>query len=175
MNDKSTLLEAGQQQEAEAIQETLPDNESPMAEILKTPPYHERYYLKYNGGKRTTALDLNGTKSFLHTLGFDGGELRQAREGKGQSEAFQSLDQDKNNQMFCSYCGAKISGVEYYRLPDGRLRCTVCSQTVVTDKQEIQEICKRVIANMDSFFGATIEVPVTKFAFVATKAVLRMP
>ena len=132
----------------------------PIAELMKRPPYHERYYLRYNGGKRTAALDLEGTKSFLQGLGFDGGELRQAREGKGQSELFQNTEK-KKNQMYCSYCGTEIAGVEYFRLPDGRLRCTACSRSIVNDKEEIQELCKRVISNMDTFFGATVDVPVS--------------
>ncbi len=132
----------------------------PISEIMKKPPYHERYYLQYNEGKRTAKMDLEGTKSFLQGIGFDGGELLQARRGAGQSEAFRNVDKNSQTQMYCSYCGAEISGVEYYRLPDGRLRCTSCSRSIVTDKEEIREICKRIIANMDNFFGATIDVPV---------------
>lgn len=133
----------------------------PVAELMKKPPYHERYYLRYNSGKRTNALDIEGTKSFLQTLGFDGGELLQARVGKNQSDMFQGVDKTKKNQMRCSYCGSDIAGVEYYRLPDGRLRCTSCSRSIVSDKEEIQQMCKRVITNMDNFFGATINVSVS--------------
>ena len=45
-------------------------------------------------------------------------------------------------------------------MPDGRLRCTTCSRSMVTNRDEIQEMCKRVISNMEHFFGATIDVPV---------------
>ena len=124
-------------------------------------PYHERYYLKYREGKRNTALDLDGTKSFLQEIGFDGGELKQAREGKNCAENLRNTDKNKNNQMFCSYCGAELSGVEFFRLPDGRLRCNTCSNTVVKSKAEVEALCKRVIENMDNFFGATIKVPVS--------------
>ena len=51
--------------------------------------------------------------------------------------------------------------MEFFRLPDGRLRCTTCSNTVVKSKAEVEELCQRVIANMDAFFGATIDVPVS--------------
>lgn len=123
------------------------------------PPYHERYYLRYRDGKRCEALDLTGTKAFLQNLGFDGGELRQAREGKCCAEDFQQTD--KNNQMYCSYCGTPISGVEFYRLPDGRLRCTTCNNSVIKTKEEIEELCQRVIANMENFYGAVIDVPIS--------------
>lgn len=124
-------------------------------------PYHERYYLKYREGKRSVSLDLKGTKSFLQGIGFDGGELRQARKGKDSSALLVDHDKNKNNQMFCSYCGTEISGIEFYRLPDGRMRCTACDGTVVKSKSEMEELCQRVISNMDSFFGATLDVPVS--------------
>lgn len=124
-------------------------------------PYHDRYYLKYREGKRNAELDLEGTQKFLQEIGFDGGELRQAREGKLCAENLHNADNHKGNQMRCSYCGAEISGVEFHRLPDGRVRCNTCSNTVVKTKSEIEELCQRVITNLDSFFGATIDVPIS--------------
>lgn len=152
-----------QEEPAEALSEeqvSEKQEKDSLAEIMKKSPYHERYYLQYCGGKRTIAMDLEGTKSFLATIGFDGGELRQARVGKGQSEIFQNLDKNKKNQMYCSYCGTEISGVEYYKMPDGRLRCTACSRSIVSDREEIKAMCQSVISNMENFFGATIDVPV---------------
>ena len=155
--------------ETEDITEKAPiksETEAPTEEPsslpeVKSVPYHERYYLKYREGKRNTALDLDGTKSFLQEIGFDGGELRQAREGKNCAENMRNTDKNKNNQMFCSYCGTELSGVEFFRLPDGRMRCNTCSNTVVKSKAEVEAMCKRVIENMDSFFGARIDVPVS--------------
>ena len=152
----------------DAVEEESTENqtEAPIEELSSPPevesvPYHERYYLKYREGKRNTALDLDGTKSFLQEIGFDGGELRQAREGKNCAESLRNTDKNKNNQMFCSYCGTELSGVEFFRLPDGRMRCNTCSNTVVKSKAEVEALCKRVIENMDSFFGARIDVPVS--------------
>lgn len=124
-------------------------------------PYHERFYLKYREGKRTTPLDLEGTRAFLQGLGFDGGELRQTREGRNRAECYQNTDKNRNGKLYCSYCGAEIAGVEFFRLPDGRLRCTTCSSTVIKNRDEVKALCQRVITNMDSFFGATVDVPVS--------------
>ncbi len=124
-------------------------------------PYHETYYLRYGTGKRITPQDLQGTKAFLQTLGFDGGELCQARTGKDKAENFRSADKNKGNQMYCSYCGNEISGVDFYRLPDGRLRCTTCSRTVVRSKAEVEDVYRRVLTNLENFFGAAIDVPVS--------------
>lgn len=146
-------------QEISAEEEAVPAAEKPDLSVGEPVPYHQRYYLRYREGKRSTAMDLEGTRTFLRELGFDGGELRQAREGKLRPDYFQNGD--KNNRMYCSYCGAEIAGVEFYRLPDGRTRCTACSSTVVKTKEEIEAICRRVLENMDHFFGATIDVAVS--------------
>lgn len=123
-------------------------------------PYHERYYLRYENEKRSTGMDIKATSAFLQSIGFDGGELRQARKGKDYAENFRNAQKNEKTQMFCSYCRAEISGVDFYRLPDGRLRCTSCSSSVVQTKEEMAALCDRVMANMESFFGATIDVPV---------------
>ncbi len=185
MSEENKLFEEELKQDeveepvAKEVDETTPETEDTSEEVstddeaeapteelssppeIESVPYHERYYLKYREGKRNTALDLDGTKSFLQEIGFDGGELRQAREGKNCAENLRNTDKNKNNQMFCSYCGTELSGVEFFRLPDGRMRCNTCSNTVVKSKAEVEALCKRVIENMDSFFGARIDVPVS--------------
>ena len=140
----------------------ITSDESPIPVIIPSKaPYHERYYLRYHEGKRTTSMDLEGTKDFLQHLGYDGGELRMAREGKDFAKNLQNTLGYKNTQVRCSYCGADITGVEFSRLPDNRVRCTSCSRTVVKNKAEVEELCKRVIANMSKFFGANIDVNVS--------------
>lgn len=176
MSEEKTLLKEQSSEELNAnepemknvTEEVVAESETVMIsdETYSLPktesvPYHERYYLKYREGKRNTALDLEGTKTFLQEIGFDGGELRQARKGKTCAEKLRNADKNKNNQMYCSYCGAEISGVEFFRLPDGRKRCNACSNTVVKVKAEVEALYQRVVANMDSFFGATIDVPIS--------------
>lgn len=160
---EETVEAPADETEASDEAETPEEQPEPIEEAAspRAIPYHERYYLKYREGQRSTAQDLEGTRAFLRTLGFDGGELRQAREGKNLADSFRNAEQNKPNQMHCSYCGAEIAGVEFYRLPDGRLRCTSCSNTLVKTKAEMEELCRRVIVNMDNFFGATIDVPVS--------------
>lgn len=138
------------------------DQPSDETSQIVVPPYHERYYLRYKEGKNCSPLDIDGTKDFLQNIGFDGGELNRARLGKDRAENIRNAEKSKNNnQMFCSYCGKEIAGVEFYRLPDGRLRCTSCSSTVIKTKAEIEEIFNRIVSNLDNFFGATIDVPIS--------------
>ena len=148
---EETTTDSDVNQETETTAEPQPTEET------VTNAYAENYYLLY-GNKEKKYLDLDATREFLGALGFDGGELRQARKGKDAFEIYKNAEEDDGNHMFCSYCGLEISGVEYQRLPDGRLRCTSCSNTLV--KSEMQELCDRVKANMESFFGASINVPI---------------
>ena len=46
-------------------------------------------------------------------------------------------------------------------MPDGRVRCNICNQTIVKTKSEVEALYQRVIANMDSFFGAVFDVPIS--------------
>lgn len=138
--------------------DVLEENESSLP-AFQVVPYHERYYLKYCEGKRSIPMDLEGTRMFLQKIGFDGGELRQARKGRVNRNQYE--EKSKNNQMYCSYCGTDISGVEFHRMQDGRMRCTTCSSTTVKTKAEMEQLCQRVISNMEKFFGASINVPVS--------------
>lgn len=126
----------------------------------RNPPYGERYYLRYGGVANLEPLDLDGTQAFLRTLGFDGGELRQARAGRGYAAALQQQISGGRNKLHCSYCGKEIAGVDFDRVPDGRLRCTTCSAFLVTSEEEIRQILHRVLDNLENFFGASIKVPI---------------
>ena len=162
MNEENALYEEQLQEEKTPTPAPEEPAEAPAANAdSKELPYHERYYLRYREGKRSTAMDLDGTKAFLQQLGFDGGELRQAREGKNRAEDFRNANQGKGTLTYCSYCGTEISGVEFYRMPDGRTRCNTCSSTVVKSKAEVEEVLQRVITNLGNFFGATIDVPIS--------------
>ena len=65
-----------QEETAELLTQEEATPETSSADGLAA-PYHERYYLRYGGSNRCAQQDLKGTRAFLQTLGFDGGELRQ--------------------------------------------------------------------------------------------------
>lgn len=150
---------------AETEEAVVPDSEDSTEEAIPSVkriklPYHERYYLLYGAAGPRTELDLQGTKAFLQNMGFDGGELRQARYGKAFAGLMQNAGEGDGTTARCSYCGSEITGVEYHQLPDGRLRCTSCSSTVVKTQAEVRAVLDRVLSNMESFFGASIHVPI---------------
>lgn len=148
---------------AEADPET--EEDVPAGELrangMRVPkPYHEHAYMLYGGAPAAEELDLKGTSDFLKLLGFDGGELLQARMGKEFAERMNASESDDENKSICAYCGCEITGVDYARLPDGRLRCTTCSRTLVRSKEELTEIFKRVLDHLEALFGAIITVPI---------------
>lgn len=161
VDGESEAVAATEVSDAEGVpEEVIADNETEADEndiSVATKAYHEDYYLLYEGEEGIN-LDLEGTYALLKKLGFNGGELRQARKGKADFEMYKPAEEESETQMFCSYCGAEISGIEYERLPDGRLRCTSCNKTLV--KSEMQELCNRVKENMEAFFGIAINVPI---------------
>lgn len=154
MNEDEMLIE--EELEQCSPEEQLPGEETTPGGRL---PYHQRYYLRYHSDARGAQIDLTGTRKFLQDIGFDGGELRQARHGKDSAGAISGVASN-GSQRYCSYCHRAISGVEFARLPDGRSRCSVCSNSLVTSQEEVEQICKRVLNHLDGFFGATISVPV---------------
>ncbi len=165
MNEETNLVEeltpnTNENVTEEEVSETEPvdtkeTTEQPIEQDPSRPKkYHERYYLLYGDGNTKTKLDIKGTAAFLQQIGFDGGELAQARKGESKSEQYQKFTENRNTQLYCSYCGSEISGVEFDRLPDGRARCTSCSKSLVQTKKEVNEICKRVMDNLELFFGA---------------------
>ena len=166
MNDNTILNEELIEETTSPETENTPDSSTEAesapapqpSQVVAPTPYSQNYYLRY-GNKEKTCVDLDGTSKLLQALGFDGGELRQAREGHETLQTYKGEEGDSSGKMFCSYCGLEITGIEYQRLPDGRLRCTGCSSSLV--KSEMQELCDRVRTNMEAFFGAAINVPIS--------------
>ena len=139
------------QEESEAIPEQETDDGSK--------PYYKKYYLLYGGKSLPEGLDLSGTKDFLSSLGLNGGELKQAREGLNTSE----LNEDATSlttDAVCSYCGRKISMAAFYKMKDGRMRCTKCSRSLVEDTKELKNIYDKTLNNLADFFGIELRAAV---------------
>ena len=115
-------------------------------------------YLNFGGKDIPEGLNFADTLSFLSDeLKYDGNELRQARQKKDGSAIVSSTS---GAIEVCSYCGLPITGIDYYRLPDGRKRCTNCNRSLVKSTEELKSIFNEVLLNMELFFGAVIDVPI---------------
>ena len=146
----------------EEVPETVEEETSETVEEEPKDPslYHNRYYLLYGDDHEPEHFDTKGTIGFLESIGITGGELGQARRGKDLSAIYEILAGDDEAENHCSYCGCPIRGADYYRLPDGRARCTVCTRTQVKTTEELKELFERVKDNLMVYFGADITVPV---------------
>ena len=183
MSEDNTMIKDQSESEKLKPEETVHDDpdspnpteaesvESPESGVLpgemdmygrRTPkPYHERAYLLYGKEKPNTMFDYAGTKSFLQNIGFDGGELRQARSGKYYAQAMRNTESAEENGLTCLFCGRPVLGVDYYRLPEGKVRCTNCSRTLIKTPDELNDLYRRVLSDFESFFGVTIDLPLT--------------
>ena len=159
--------EALQEEEPEEVPAEEQPEETPAEEQPEEEPapkdltrYHNRYYLLYGDDHEPARFDTKGTIGFLESIGVTGGELGQARRGKELSSLYENLAGEQDSNQRCSYCGCPIRGADYYRLNDGRLRCTMCTRTQVKTTEELKEIFERVKNNLMIYFGADITVPV---------------
>ncbi len=116
-------------------------------------------FINYGRDDAPDGVNYAETLAFLtERLKYDGGALRQARQNKDGSGV---IVVENDATEFCSYCGLPISGVDHYRLPDGRKRCTNCNRSLVKSVEELNSIFNDVLINMELFFGATIDVPIS--------------
>ena len=130
--------------------------------IMEPAPYHLRYYLLFGGTDVPQTLDLDGTLKFLHSLGFYGGELKDAREGiNTAAEIERGTAEDGKVSRTCDFCGAEINGVEYEVLKDGRERCTHCSRTAIKSEEELKKLYSEVVSTMEAFYSITIKAPIS--------------
>ena len=149
--------ESQKTEEADGILKNSSEDRPNMTITVKA-PYHERYYLNYRNSKRAEMMDLSGTKDFLQHIGFDGGELRIARQEKSIADDYRKIEENESDEdKCCSYCGIRLNGVNFFRLPSGRLRCNTCTNSIVKSKAEVKALFDRVVQNMDVFFGVRID------------------
>lgn len=125
------------------------------------PPYEARYYLLFGSDKEPEGIAPQQTLEYLRGLGFGNGALKQARDNQDTSENIASLfEPGKKGARYCDFCGAEILGAEYEVLKDGRERCNTCSRTAIKDEAQFEKLYKKVIADLNTFYGASINVPI---------------
>ena len=124
--------------------------------IKRELPYHERYFTLYGFDEQPEKIDTVATKEYLIACGFQGGSLKQAREGKNIAEIVAYSSSEEDGARICDFCGREIMGVEFETLIDGRERCTECSRTAIKTEKEFKDIYAEVKRNMESFYGIRI-------------------
>lgn len=122
-------------------------------------PYAQAHYLLFGdrgGGLYREVLDCAAAKEFLEGAGVDArNPLTQSRHFAGKSMLYGGYRDAAERQ--CDFCGRPITGVEYDKLRDGRDRCALCSETVVSGQENFEELYHQVREGLMEKFG--IELP----------------
>jgi len=127
----------------------------------KMTPYQEKCFLKFGYDEVDTALDVDGTIEYLTRYGYQVNPLQQARCGAALAEEYaKTYDPQKYGIHLCDFCAAELAGGEYDLLKDGRERCNHCSATALKTGEEFKEVFKKVLRNMETFYGIRINTAI---------------
>lgn len=159
-----TSVERNLERYFEIISELLAWHEIKMKEEPekdKLTAYQKNCFLKYGYEKIDEYLDLSGTASYLAAYGYNHNPLQQVRLNEKAAEEYEkSYDPNKTGAHFCDFCGIELAGGEYEALKDGRERCNHCSSTALRTGEELREVYKMVLRNMEIFYGIKINAAV---------------
>lgn len=115
-------------------------------------------YLEFGGSPHATAIDIEGTRDYLASLGYGNGELSQARAAIAASEG-KAFTIESFDGRHCDFCFFPIVGSDFEHLKDGRDRCSRCSRTVIKSHEQFVDEYQQVRRNMEAAFGIRLDVP----------------
>lgn len=115
-------------------------------------------YIDFGGTPSAEAIDVEGTRDYLMSLGYAGGDLAQARAAIAARDDKQ-FSLEGFDGRHCDFCFAPILGSDFERLKDGRERCSRCSRTVIKSHEQFVDEYQQVRQNMEAAFGIKLDVP----------------
>jgi len=115
-------------------------------------------YLQFGGAPNADAVDIEGTRDYLVSLGYGNGELAQARAAIALKDEKQFTLEGLEGRH-CDFCFAPIVGSDFELLKDGRERCSRCSRTVIRSHNQFVDEYQQVRRNMEAAFGIRLDVP----------------
>ncbi len=136
-------------------------------------PYHENHFFLFGGETIPDSIDLQGTLDLLNSMGFDRNELKKVREAVKETVPDEEYAPNKPGFKYCDFCGARIFGVEYETLSDGRDRCVTCGNSSVKEAEDFKKIFIDVKRNMEGTFGIKINTGI-KVRMVNSKKLHKM-
>lgn len=117
-------------------------------------PYKDRHFMLFGYEKEPAGINLEKTLDYLKENGFENNSLKQARDSVDMADIMGSdYIPYKRGSIYCDFCGAEITGQEYDKLKDGRLRCKECSKTTIKSLEEFENLFNEVKRNMERFYG----------------------
>jgi len=114
--------------------------------------------LDFGGVPEAGAISIEQTRDFLESMGYGGGDLRQAREAINQPKQMEFSLSGFEGRL-CDFCFHPIWGGDFEHLKDGRDRCSRCSRTVISSAEQFTDEYHQVRRNMELGFEITLDVP----------------
>lgn len=116
------------------------------------------HYLEFGGASSANAVQIEQTHSYLESLGYGKGDLRQARDAIA-ARVEKEFSLEGFDGRLCDFCLGPIWGGDFQHLKDGRDRCSRCSRTVIGSHEQFVDEYQQVRRNMELGFGIQLDVP----------------
>lgn len=115
-------------------------------------------YLGFGGLPEAEAVDIEGTRAYLNSLGYGNGEIAQSRAAIAvrKEQRFSVAEFDGRH---CDFCFGPIIGSDFDLLKDGRERCSRCSRTVLSTHEQFEDEYEQVRRNMEAAFEIKLDAP----------------
>lgn len=118
-------------------------------------------YMFYGYGEFNPNIDMKAMLDYYSELGFADNPYKKTRSNndsvKGIEDNYRPGEPGKH---FCDFCACDMTGMKYETLNDGRERCQDCSATAISTVEQFRDLYKKIINDMESYYGISINVPV---------------
>ena len=113
--------------------------------------YDDSCFLKFGFDEIEPTIALEELQTYLNSHGFGKNSLYEARKPKI------SVEPVVEGSERCDFCGCYLTGVQYERLEDGRIRCGRCSASAVTDINVFRELFSDTMTLISENFNMLLE------------------
>lgn len=119
--------------------------------------YQRRCYLKFGFEEIDANFDLFNLRVYLNKHGWTNNAITKSRHREPIPEHMLDIGAVET----CDFCGKPLSGVNYEKLADGRVRCNECSRTAIDNVEDFQELAMRTKAMMESIYNISYTKAIT--------------
>ena len=137
------------------VPNSIPDDLDILMRI-KPSRYQRECYLLFGFEEFDEHIALESVKSFLSAHGWGENALTRARKPFVLDKVNMTLDPVNT----CDFCGHPITGVSFEKLPDGRVRCSDCSETAIDGTEAFTDLFQRTEMMMENVFQIGVNASV---------------
>ena len=115
--------------------------------------YLKRCFLRLGFDEIDSRFDLEGLAVYMNRHGWADNDLTRSRRREPEEYPFMDLE----TELICDFCQKPLSGVSFEKLQDGRIRCSECSRSAISDVDEFRELAERTEVMMENIYGITFK------------------